>query len=74
MRTWHVILSLAALAAGGCTHKVQVEPIKVEPIYITLDVRLTVDRELDRFFDFEEDAAVPQPAASPEGTGQGGST
>jgi hypothetical protein len=65
-------LSLCApmLAAGGCTHTVKVEPIRIEPIYVTLDVRVKVDRELDSFFDFEDKAAPsPGDSASPKGAG-----
>ena len=64
------LLCAAMLAAGGCTHTVKVEPIRIEPIYVTLDVRVKVDRELDSFFDFE-DKVVPSSddAASPKGAG-----
>ena len=53
--------------ASGCTHHIDVQPIKVEPIYMTLDVNIKVDRELDQFFDFEHRPApeATQPAASP---------
>lgn len=35
----------------GCTqHKVEVAPVKVEPIHITIDVNVRVDRALDDFF------------------------
>jgi len=52
----------AALAAGvpaglaGCAQRVTLDPIQVEPIHLTLDITLRVDRELDRFFDFEDPA------------------
>ena len=52
----------ALIMLGGCTHRVQLEPIKVEPIYITLDINLKIDRELDSFFDFEEQT---QPTSEP---------
>jgi hypothetical protein len=57
----------AALAAAGCTHTVKVEPIRIDPIYVTLDVRLKVDRELDSFFDFQDQAAPPADAAGSPG-------
>jgi hypothetical protein len=44
----------AAALALGCQPTVTVEH-KVDPIYITLDINLKVDRELDEFFDFEEE-------------------
>jgi hypothetical protein len=57
---WLVTI-LLLVASFGCTkHTVQVEPIKVEPIHITVDVNLRVDRELDNFFDFEDDLRPPK--------------
>ena len=38
----------------SCTHKVKVDPIKVEPIYVTMDIRIRVDRDLQDFFSFED--------------------
>jgi len=61
MRT--IILAAAALLTTmlllGCTHhEVEVKPIKVEPIHITIDinVKVEVEKELDDFFDFEDDS------------------
>ncbi len=47
--------------ALGCNtqHKVQVEPVEVKPIHITIDVNVKVDRALDDFFD-EIDKAEDQ--------------
>ena len=33
------------------THQVEVKPIKVEPIHITIDINVRVERALDDFFD-----------------------
>jgi hypothetical protein len=67
--TWRVALWPAVagiIALAGCTHRIKVDPIKVEPIHLTLDIRLQVDRELDEFFDFEEDAVpVGETPAAP---------
>ena len=42
---------LTVFAAGGCTqHKVEVAPVEVKPIHITIDVNVKVDRALDNFF------------------------
>jgi hypothetical protein len=47
---------LAITLVAGCTeHKVRIEPIEVKPIYIKADVNIKVDRELDSFFDFEDE-------------------
>lgn len=55
---------VCAIALTGCTHTVKVEPIKVEPIDITLHIYLQADEKLDSFFDYQE----PEPAASDSST------
>ncbi len=37
----------------GCStsHEVQLAPVEVKPIHITIDVNVKVDRALDSFFD-----------------------
>ena len=43
--------ALFAMQALGCTqHKVEVAPVEVKPIHITIDVNVKVDRALDDFF------------------------
>ena len=50
----HILMLLGALsilAAASCTqHKVEVAPVEVKPIHITIDVNVKVDRALDDFF------------------------
>lgn len=47
---------IAVLVLFGCTHKVetksQVElaPVEIKPIHITIDINIKVDKELDNFF------------------------
>ena len=44
--------ALFILFAAGCTqHKVEVAPVEVKPIHITIDVNVKVDRALDDFFE-----------------------
>jgi hypothetical protein len=39
------------LISYGCTqHKVEVAPVEIKPIHITIDVNVKVDRALDDFF------------------------
>ena len=39
------------LAVTGCTqHKVEVAPVEIKPIHITIDVNVKVDKALDDFF------------------------
>ena len=55
------------VSAFGCTKhevktesKVEVAPIKVEPIHITIDLNIKIDKELDDFFsDLDEAAETP---------------
>jgi len=50
----------------GCGPTVKVKPIQVEPIHITMEVNVRVDRELDQFFDFEEEINPDTGAEKPE--------
>lgn len=56
-RTLFAALLLGAALLAGChtTHTVTVEPIEVKPIHVTMDVTIKVDRDLDDFFDFQDD-------------------
>ncbi len=74
MRHLHASLWLCALAATAgtlvsCTqHTIDVQPIEIRPIHMTLDINLRVDRELERFFEFEEELEPmpePEPQAEP---------
>jgi hypothetical protein len=60
---------LCAVACASCARldtrsEVDVKPIEVKPIHITVDVNVRIDRELDQFFAFEEELAPP-PATNP---------
>ena len=50
----HILIllgTLSVLAVASCTqHKVEVAPVEVKPIHITIDVNVKVDRALDDFF------------------------
>ncbi len=50
-------LLLAALSVVQCTHhtietrsEVEMKPVEIKPIHITIDVNVKVDRALDDFF------------------------
>ncbi len=67
-------LAVALLASPSCAHKVKVDPIKFEPIDITLRIHLEADEKLRSFF---EDSAAPAPtppAAEPGAGGHEGAT
>lgn len=57
MKALTIVFLAAAFLLPGCntTHKVTVDPIEVKPIHMTLDINLKVDKQLDDFFDFEDD-------------------
>jgi hypothetical protein len=40
------------LVLAGCqsSHQVEVKPVEIKPIHITIDVNVKVDRALDNFF------------------------
>jgi hypothetical protein len=63
-----LLAGLAFLAANGCTqHKVEVAPVEIKPIHITIDVNVKVDKALDDFFsdvDNAEDKVEPSPTTS----------
>ena len=45
------LLWVGLFAHSGCTrHEVEVKPIEIKPIHITIDVNVKVDRALDDFF------------------------
>ena len=59
--TKKILFSLGAitfLIAYGCStqHKVEMAPVEVKPIHITIDVNVKVDKALDDFFSDVDDA------------------
>lgn len=44
------LLTLLLSVACNTKHEVQVAPVEVKPIHITIDVNIKVDRALDDFF------------------------
>lgn len=62
-RSLTFLLSALLLTAWGCStsHRVEVAPVEVKPIHITIDVNVKVDKELDNFFsDIDDAAAKPE--------------
>jgi Skp family chaperone for outer membrane proteins len=55
------------LFAWGCSssHKVEVAPIEVKPIHITIDVNVKIAKDLDDFFS-DIDEATTQPEVKNE--------
>lgn len=47
-----ILAGFLLLTTAGCTqHKVEVAPVEVKPIHITIDVNVKVDRALDNYFE-----------------------
>jgi hypothetical protein len=46
------------MGLASCAH-VSVDPIEVKPIFITMDINVKVDRQLDDFFAFEKKYEKP---------------
>ena len=56
-RSLLLLAGITLLVANGCTqHKVEVAPVEVKPIHITIDVNVKVDKALDDFFSDIDDA------------------
>ena len=58
-----VVACLLLLSTWGCStsHRVEVAPVEVKPIHITIDVNVKVDKALDDFFsDIDEAPASPE--------------
>ncbi len=59
----HLLSRLLCLAllfgfSSACTkHEVDVKPVEIKPIHITIDVNVKVDRALDDFFSDIDEAA-----------------
>ncbi|MBF0199809.1 MAG: YnbE family lipoprotein [Desulfamplus sp.] len=45
-----VFIMLILWAGCSTSHEVEVKPVEVKPIHITIDVNVKVDRALDNFF------------------------
>lgn len=52
-------VAVTVLIASGCTkHEVEVKPVEIKPIHITIDINVKVDKALDDFFgDLDEASA-----------------
>ena len=52
-----IVWALFGLSACATRHEVEVKPVEIKPIHITIDVNVKVDRALDDFFgDIDETA------------------
>ena len=56
---------ILTMCACRTSHKVEVAPMEVKPIHITIDVNVKVDKELDDFFSDLDDAEAKGNETSP---------
>lgn len=60
-RSLLLLVALALLVPGCTRHDIQVAPVEIKPIHITIDVNIKVDRALDDFFgDLDKAATAPE--------------
>lgn len=46
-----ICVAAGLMLAASCTrHEVEIKPVEIKPIHITIDVNVKVDRALDDFF------------------------
>ncbi len=50
------LAALFLLTACSSSHQLEVKPVEIKPIHITIDVNVKVDRALDSFFDDIDEA------------------
>jgi hypothetical protein len=58
-------VAIGAIAGCQTKHTIAVEPIKVEPIYLTVDVNVRLDRELEEAFGYQERIESEMSSTSP---------
>ncbi|MFO7963383.1 MAG: YnbE family lipoprotein [Desulfobacterales bacterium] len=59
---------LAAMSVSCTRHRVELAPVEVKPIHITIDVNVKVDRALDDFFgDIDQKAQTIDPKLEEQG-------
>lgn len=63
------LMGLILATACNSKHEVEVAPVEVKPIHITIDVNIKVDRALEDFFGdldkaAETDSEVPTPSTA----------
>ena len=57
LTTAAIAWALWGLSSCATRHEVEVKPVEIKPIHITIDVNVKVDRALDDFFGDIDEAA-----------------
>ncbi len=55
--TLFFLFIMVAILPACTRHQVEVKPVEIKPIHITIDVNVKVDRALDNFFEDIDEAA-----------------
>jgi hypothetical protein len=67
-RKWFtLLLAVMMFLSMACTqHRVEVEPVEVKPIHITIDVNVKIEREIDDYFGdlFEQEEQIREQQAN----------
>ncbi|CCK79632.1 MULTISPECIES: YnbE family lipoprotein [Desulfobacula] len=52
-KVFFMALFIVLFAFAGCqsSHEIEVKPVEIKPIHITIDVNVRVEKALDDFFD-----------------------
>ncbi len=52
-----LLICILVFVLPGCTkHEVEIKPVEIKPIHITIDVNVKIDKELEDFFgDIDEE-------------------
>ena len=51
IRYYSLLVLLVCLLAWGCTrHEVEMKPVEIKPIHITVDVNVRVEKAVDDFY------------------------
>ena len=59
------LVLMVSIAACRTSHKIEVAPVEVKPIHITIDINVRVDKALDNYFDDLDDRAVQDSKVPP---------
>ena len=68
MKHWLLAGAAAAiLALPSCTrHTVKLEPIEIKPIYITMDINIKIQKQLEQDFAFMEEMGEAEGEKKPK--------
>jgi hypothetical protein len=60
LRRTQTVLFGALLCLAACKSTVELRGDRQKPIYVVMDINIRLDRELDKFFDFEDEITAEE--------------